>query len=169
MFTRQDLRESFSVVDEGPVGYYFFQHKLPKATYSYSLKTALDRDVLTVSEDANDRKFAAEILDQAPPWLSPSTPDIYTLANNEYGFTHAIAVPSTYHACLKGQLESKRGKLFLCMPIYQCEFSGEETESEFKEMMTRMVPVFRWRRDASPKLKVYFDNPRIGSGAGKNG
>ncbi|MBP1127128.1 MULTISPECIES: hypothetical protein [Pseudomonas] len=169
MFTKQDLMESFAVVDEGSGGHYFFQHKLPKVTYNYCLKSSSDRDVLNVSEDVDDREFAAEVLDQAPSLLSPSKPNIYKLAGNEYGFTHAIAVPCTYHASLKGRLEPKRGKLFLCVPIYRSEFSGDETESEFKEMMTRMIPVFRWKRSACPKLKVYFDNPKTGSGTYENG
>lgn len=65
MFSKQDLLESFPVVDERDSGYYFFQHKLPKLVYEYCLKSAVDQDLLTVTEDTTDRDFAIKVVDQA--------------------------------------------------------------------------------------------------------
>lgn len=169
MFSKKDLLESFSTVEEGPGGRYFFQHKLPKVTYQYYLKTSVKIDFIAVSEDATDRDFSTVFLDQAPSLIEEKKPTIYEIQENDYGFTHAIAVPSSYHSILKGRLEDKRKNLYLCIPIFCCEFSGEESEEEFKEMITRMVPVFKWRRSSFPKLRVYFDNPKTGAGTYENG
>jgi hypothetical protein len=36
-------------------------------------------------------------------------------------------------------------------------------------MISRMIPVFRWRRHVFPKLRVYFDNPATASGTVEDG
>ncbi|KAA0994801.1 hypothetical protein FQ192_11740 [Pseudomonas sp. ANT_J12] len=164
MFSKQDLLGAFAVVDEDDSGHYFFQHNLPKTTYWYCLKSSADQDVLIVSEDVNDRQFATAVLDQSPEVLFKDKPTLFKISENVYGFTHAFAVPNNYHGSLKGNLDSKRDKLFLCVPIFRCEFSGGETEKEFKDMAQRMLPVFKWKRDVYPKLRVYFDNPKTGAG-----
>lgn len=169
MFSKQDLLESFPVVDERDFGYYFFQHKLPKLVYEYCLKSAMDRDLLTVTEDTVDRNFAIKVVDQAPLDLSREKPTLYELSGNDYGFTHVLAVPSSYHSSLKGKLEPKRGNLFLCIPIFRCEFTGDESEAEFRDMISRMIPAFKWQRHTFPKLRVYFDNPTTASGTAEDG
>ena len=169
MLSRKDLLVSFPIIEEGELGHYFFQHKLPKCVYEYCLKTSLHRDLLTVTEDTNDHGFAIEILDQAPRDLSHERPTLYELRENNYKFTHALAIPSSYHSSLKGKLESKRENLFLCSPIFRCEFAGDESETEFRDMISRMVPIFRWQRHAFPKLRVYFDNPATASGTDEQG
>jgi hypothetical protein len=169
MFSKQDLLESFPVVDEKDFGYYFFQHKLPKLVYEYCLKSAVDRDLLTVTEDTVDRNFAIKVVDQAPLDLSREKPTLYELSGNDYGFTHVLAVPSSYHSSLKGKLEPKRGNLFLCIPIFRCEFAGDESEAEFRDMISRMIPAFKWQRHMLPKLRVYFDNPATASGTAEDG
>lgn len=169
MFTKQDLLRAFASVEESDGGHYFFQHTLPKAVVRYCLKVSSSLDLLTVSEDVLDQGFACAVVDQAPHFLSPLKPTMYELADNDYGFTHALAVPSNYHSSLKGGLEPKREKLYLCVPIFRCEFTGDESEAEFKEMTQRTVPVFKWKRQAHPKLMVYFDNPGTGAGTYENG
>lgn len=124
---------------------------------------------MAVSEDIIDNHFSKILLDQVPSFLEESKPTIYEIPENDYGFTHGMAVPSNYHSSLKGRLEEKRKNLHLCIPIFFCEFSGSESEEEFKEMMVRMVPVLRWKRSIFPKLRVYFDNPKTGAGTYENG
>ena len=51
----------------------------------------------------------------------------------------------------------KRQRLFMCIPVFRCEFSGTETVGEFKHMIVHTVPAFEWGRAAHPKLSVYFD------------
>lgn len=169
MFSKQDLLGSFPVVEESDAGHYFFQHKLPKVVYEYCLKSAVERDLLVVTEDIKDRTFAKEVLDQAPHDLSPVRPTVYEMRENHHAFTHAMAVPSTYHSSLKGDLEPKRERLFLCIPIFRYEFAGNESEAEFRDMITRMIPIFKWQRQGIPKLRVYFDNPTTAGGTVKQG
>ncbi|HGY9626661.1 TPA: hypothetical protein ACOJM5_003046 [Pseudomonas putida] len=163
MFSQDDLLQSFASVDEF-AGCYFFQHKLPKVVYEYCLKSTGRQDLLVISEGLSDRAFAVELVKQVPESLIQGETAIFDIYPNKYGFTHAIVVPNTYHGSLKGRLENKRENLFLCIPIHRCEFSGRETEGEFKEMIQRIIPVFRWDRAVCPKLKVYFDNPQTEAG-----
>ncbi|WP_409488151.1 hypothetical protein ACK1U3_20940 [Pseudomonas promysalinigenes] len=163
MFSKDDLLQSFPCVEEYE-GCYFFQHKLPKVTYNYSLKSTENKDLLVISEGVIDRAFSVAVVEQAPDSLSQGTTVIFDISPNAYGFSHVLVVPNTYHGSLKGRLEGKRDNLYLCIPIHRCEFSGGELESEFKEMIQRMIPVFRWGRSVCPKIKVYFDNPETEAG-----
>ncbi len=168
MFARQDLLESFDVVDEDSSGHLFFQYDFPKKTFRYCLKSCAHHYAVVGSENVDDRRFASAVLDQLPDFLSPVKATLYSLQENSYGFTHAIAVPKDYHGHLKGDLRDKRDGLFLCVPIFKCEFSGSESEVEFKQLV-RMLPIFEWNRDVFPKLNVYFDNPSTGAGTDEEG
>ncbi|MGN8357276.1 hypothetical protein [Pseudomonas alloputida] len=168
MFSKDDLLQSFASVEEYS-GCYFFQHNLPKVTYEYCLNSTPDKDVLVISENMTNRDFAAKVTAQAPSTLTQVKPEIFAIQPNEYGFTHALAVPNTYHGSLKGRLEGKRENLYLCIPIHRCEFSGGESEREFKEMIQRLIPVFRWDRSVCPKINVYFDNPGTEAGTHEAG
>lgn len=168
MFSKDDLLQSFASVDEY-LGCYFFQHKLPKVTYEYCLHSTQKKDLLVISEGVSDRDFAVKVAGQAPDSLTQDEPCLFGLFPNKYGFTHALVVPNTYHGSLKGRLESKRGNLYLCIPIHRCEFSGTESEREFKEMIQRLIPVFRWDREGCPKIRVYFDNPSTEAGTDEAG
>lgn len=78
-----------------------------------------------------------------------------------------MAVPSTYHGLLN-RIEKRTG-LFLCLPIFRCEFTGEESAEDFKWSTHHIVDVNNWHRTRQPKISVYFDNPRTGGGTDKDG
>ena len=61
MFSKGDLLQSFSSVDEF-AGCYFFQHKLPKVVYEYCLKSSDEKDLLVISEGLSDRAFRWKFL-----------------------------------------------------------------------------------------------------------
>jgi len=168
MISKDDLLQSFASVDEF-LGCYFFSHKLPKVTYAYCLDSGLKKDLLIISEGASDRAFAVSVVEQAPGDLTQDAPQVFEILPNKYGFTHALVVPNTYHGSLKGRLENKRENLFLCIPMHRCEFAGDESESEFKNMIQRLIPVFRWDRGVCPKIRVYFDNPGTEAGTDESG
>ncbi|TDF81475.1 hypothetical protein [Pseudomonas sp. H9] len=168
MFSKDDLLQSFASVDEY-AGCYFFQHKLPKVIYEYCLKSADKQDLLIISEGVSDKRFSAEVVGQVPDSLSQDKAVVFEIFANKYGFTHALVVPNTYHGSLKGRLEGRRENLYLCIPIYRCEFSGDESVEEFKELRLHYVPTLDWERKASPKLRVYFDNPTTGGGTDELG
>lgn len=168
MFSKDDLLQSFACVDEY-AGCYFFQHKLPKVVYEYCLKSTDRKDLLVISEGISDRAFSVEVVERAPDSLSQDKTTIFDIAPNKYGFTHVLVVPNTYHGSLKGRLDGKRENLYLCIPIHRCEFSGSESEGEFKEIIQRMIPIFHWSRSVCPKIKVYFDNPGTEAGTDEAG
>lgn len=163
MISRDDLLQDFDDV-HSESGCYFFQHVLPQFNYAYCLRSTEDQDLLVVSKGIEDRKFASSVTMQAPACLPPGAPTVFELQANDYGFTHAMAVPHTYHGHLKGRLEAKRGQLFLCIPIFRCEFAGDESADAFRDAILRTVAVFDWTRTVSPKISVYFDNPGTGGG-----
>jgi hypothetical protein len=168
MISRDDLLQEFDDV-ESDCGCYFFHHDLPGFKYHYCLRGNEDQDLLVVSRGTEDRRFASSISVQAPASLPSASPTVFELRENRYGFSHAMAVPNTYHGNLMSQLEEKRERLFLCVPIFRCEFSGDESADEFRDAILRTVAVFDWGRDASPKIKVYFDNPKTGGGTQESG
>jgi len=168
MVSKKDLLLSFDIIDEY-AGCLFFKYEMPKAVVQYCLRSTEKQDLLVVCEGAFDREFAVQIIRQSPVRLNKAIPGIFEISMNSYGFTHALVVPNNYHGILKGEHAYDRDKLLLCIPIYRSEFSGGESEFEFKEMIRRTVPVYRWDRDACPKITVYFDNPRTGGGSDESG
>jgi len=168
MFSKDDLLLTFDTVDVY-AGCFFFKHEMPETVVHYCLRSTEEQDLLVVWEGAFDREFAVQIIQQSPARLNKAIPSMFEISMNAYGFTHVLVVPNNYHGILKGGHAYDRDKLLLCIPLYRSEFSGGESELEFKEMIRRTVPVYRWDRDACPKIKVYFDNPRTGGGSDESG
>lgn len=168
MFTKDDLLRSYTGVEEDG-DYYFFQLELSDTFDEYCLKSADGLDLLVISENIVDREFSKSVLSQASGVFSQNKVSIFKISENKYGFTHSLILPNTYHGVFKGKLEHKRENLYLCVPIYRCEFSGDESAEEFKSMIQRMIPVFSWDRKVCPKIKIYFDNPETESGTDEAG
>ncbi|WP_237405590.1 hypothetical protein, partial [Pseudomonas syringae] len=169
MIEKQAMDKAFDHVTELSGNVYFAQNKTKTHTYNYWLKPAARKDLLVVAEDIIDDSFALDIIQSAPDRLSSTAPTVYTLPKPSRHFTHIIAVPSSYHRCLGGHDPINRDDVYLCVPFFRCEFSGDESELEFKAMMQRTVLIFKWQREPAPKLIVYFDNPVIGTGTLEDG
>ncbi|EPJ2808750.1 hypothetical protein ACTHGN_001772 [Pseudomonas putida] len=133
-------------------------------TYNYWLRPSSDLDLIVVSQGEIKDSLALDILNSVAPEVSRVRPSIFVLNSSERGFTHVFVIPSNFHGYLKGNDGVVRDKLFLCLPIFRCEFSGRETTEEFKELRLHYVPTLDWQRQACPKLRVYFDNPQTGGG-----
>lgn len=166
MITRNDLSQEFGDVHEAN-GCCFAEYAV--ATYSIHccLRLMADQTVAVVSRNISDPDFAASVALRAPTNLLRDRPTIFELPHNVRGFSHAMAVPSTYHGFLN-QIEDRAG-LFLCVPIHRCEFSGNETAEAFRQAAAHVVPVYEWDRDRQPKVSLYFDNPRTGGGTDEAG
>lgn len=169
MFDEADIRQSYSDDVETHTGHYFFQLHLAKTFYDYCLKSTADVDLLVISEAIVDRAFAMDVIRQASGDFSQDRVSRFDLTANPYGFTQALVLPNTYHGAFKGRFDAKRERLYLCVPIHRCEFSGDESANEFKAMLGRTVYPFRWNRPVSPKIRVYFDNPATGAGTDEEG
>ncbi|CAM4328760.1 hypothetical protein CR156_19330 [Stenotrophomonas lactitubi] len=166
MITRDDLLQEFGEVTEVH-GCYFAKYTVATFDLHCCLRTTDGQDLMVVSKNINDPELASSVVLEAPRHLSHDRPTIFTISSNAYGFTHAMAVPSTYHGFLN-QIEG-RANLFLCVPIFQCEFSGEESAEEFRLATTHVVPIYEWDRTVQPKVSVYFDTPRTGGGTDESG
>lgn len=169
MISRNDLLEEYDSVRDLVGGVCFFQDEMRDYTYNYWLKSSDDLDLIVVSQDEIKDSLALNVLNSIAPEVSRVSPSIFELCSSERGFTHVIVVPSNFHGYLKGNDGVVRDDLFLCLPIFRCEFSGRETVEEFKELRLHYVPTLNWQRQPCPKLRVYFDNPKTGGGTDEAG
>jgi len=169
MIYKSDLIEEFGDVKGVGEDVFFFQDKMRAYTYNYWLQTSKERDLLVVSKDMVDDELSLAVISMAPELLSLKQPEIYALSGKSKKFTHVFVAPSHYHGYLKGAEGIDRSRLLLCVPIYRCEFAGDETPEEFNEMQLHLIPILDWERSKHPKLRVYFDNPATGGGTSESG
>ncbi|WP_199117649.1 hypothetical protein [Stenotrophomonas maltophilia] len=166
MITKDDLLTTFGEVAEIH-GCYFCKYVVATYVLYCCVRNAKGHDLAIASKNVDDPEFAASVVLNAPHHLSHDGPTIFEIPSNAYGFTHAMAVPSTYHGLLN-RIEKRTG-LFLCLPIFRCEFNGNESAEDFKWSTHHIVDVNNWHRTKQPKISVYFDNPRTGGGTDKDG
>jgi len=167
MITVSRLAEAFYPVDELSDGIVRCGDELPNKTF-YTYFKICENDQYSpfiVSENCIDDDFAGEIL-QFCGCRSAVDFAKCQLSENRYGFTHLLYVPYQYHSELKGRLDSDRMNTILCIPIFNSEFSGDESPEEFIELRRTIVPTYRWDRDVSPKITFRFDNRKTKGGTG---
>lgn len=166
MITKDDLLTTFGEVAEAH-GCYFSKYVVATYVLYCCVRNAKGHDLAIASKNVDDPEFAASVVLNAPLHLSQDGPTIFEIPPSDYGFTHAIAVPATYHGLLSHS--ESRTNLFLCIPIFRCEFSGHESFKEFDSSAHHIVGIYNWHRTREPKISVYFDNPRTGGGTYKKG
>lgn len=171
MITESKLIAGFGAVERTSKGLLVCKHILPKYAYTYFFDLGREYVLVAVVQIGIDSEFASRIL-QTASFIQPSEQlTVYAIPSNKYNFTHALLVPSAYHGYLhgvRGIVEDDRRKLYLCIPIFRSEFSGDETVEEFKDMRFDTVPTLDWKRNSKPKIYIYFDNPKTGSRALEN-
>ncbi|WP_409293983.1 hypothetical protein [Pseudomonas sp. KCJK9058] len=169
MISKNDLLEEYDSVEVLPEDIYFFQDKMRDYTYSYWLRSSGFQDLIVVCQDELVDQLAIDVIGSVSSNLSLFAPTVLELKGVMANFTHVMVVPPTYHGYLKGIEGIDRSSLFLCLPIYRCEFSGRESVEDFRELRLHYIPVLNWHREKHPKLRVYFDNPRTGGGTDEAG
>lgn len=137
--------------------------------YSYFLLPGAERDPVpfAVSDDLVDDGFAHQML-EAAVGRRPEALEKIPLGENRYGFTHLILAAPQFHSELKGRLDADRPSAVLVVPIFESEFSGDETVGEFQVLRRDIVVANRWNREIQPRIKLRFDNARTGSGTGED-
>ncbi|AZF13707.1 hypothetical protein [Pseudomonas sp. R3-18-08] len=147
---------------------FFFQDETKTYVINYWLKAREDNSkLLVISQDFFDDALAEIIVNSVSVISSTDKPLILPITAGKHSsslFTHIIILPQNYHGYMKSA-GIDRGDLYWCIPIFRCEFSGEESVEEFMSMRVHFVPVLDWKRAIRPKVKVYFDNPKTGAGA----
>ncbi len=169
MLTAQDLVDNFSnVVDIGS-GVFRSELRTSKFHYFYLCLAngAAHQDLLVASQEKFDDQFAKKVFGCVGV-LRPATGLLkIPAASNIYGFSSIVVVPPSYHSYFEGILDAKRTNLALCIPVFECEFSGREKAGQFSKMLWRTVPIADWSRKMVPKILLRFDNPKTGGGTGK--
>lgn len=172
MLNKMDLESNVSAVVELGSGVVRCQDVLPKMKYFYYLKLAevgsTAPDYVLVSENRMDDDFAVEVLANAAALNVGVSSRLkrHPLRPNKYGFTSMLFADSSYHAYFKGRLDEKRSNLVQVVPIYDCEFTGDESPDEFAMMRRDLVPTLNWEREVAPKILLRFDNPKTRGGTG---
>lgn len=140
----------------------------PRSTVHYHVALGVEHgrsvDLLTVSADLLDDALAALVLEAAGGFPPASVLDKRALPGNAYGFDALLLVPPHYHDYFAGRLDAQRDRLILCVPIYGCEFAGDETADIFRLLTREVVPIRDWRRFAHPRTQLRFSNPVTGGG-----
>lgn len=140
----------------------------PRSTVHYHVALGVDHgrsvDLLTVSADLLDDDFAALVLEAAGGFEPGMVLEKRALSANGYGFDALLLVPPHYHDYFAGRLDAQRDRLILCVPVYGCEFAGDETAEIFRLLTREVVPIRDWRRFAHPRIQLRFSNPVTGGG-----
>jgi len=169
MLKREDLDANFSGVTDIATGIVRCKDVLPKVTYFNYVRLGEgddDSDDLVISEGNPDDEFATAVLSCARSARAGGGLLLLDLPANKYGFEALLIAPSDYHSYFKGRLDDKRQKLMLCVPIYRCEFSGDESPEQFTTLRRDVVPILSWTRAPAPKIVLRFDNPKTRAGTG---
>jgi hypothetical protein len=139
----------------------------PRSTLHYHIALGVEHgrpvDLLTVSADLLDDAFAALVVEAAGGVPPASVLEKRALPANGHGFDALLLVPPHYHDYFAGRLDAERDRLILCVPIYGCEFAGDETAEIFR-LLTREVPIHDWQRFDHPRTQLRFSNPVTGGG-----
>lgn len=172
MLTREDVEQNFSHVSDLDGGVLKFRDVMPRYTYHYYLRIAptigSGEDLLAVSENIERDEFGMFLLEQAAKTPRAAPLDRRDLAQNEFRFSSMLLADSDYHAYFKGRLDAQRQTLTLCLPVHECEFSGDESIDEFFAMRRDFVSTLDWGRKPTPKIRLRFANPDTKGGT-KNG
>lgn len=140
----------------------------PRSTIYYHVALGVEHgrpvDLLTVSADLLDDDFATLVLEAAGGLEPGLVLEKCALPANDHGFDALLLVPPHYHDYFAGRLDAQRGRLILCVPIYGCEFAGDETAQIFRLLTREVVPIRDWRRFAHPRIQLRFSNPVTGGG-----
>lgn len=169
MLQKDDLIDNFSRVVELRDNVFRFEDVMPAHSYVYHLRAVpagTGEDLLTVSQDRTDDGFALLMLEQAARMTPSATLRLGPLPQNAYGLSTLLRAPPDYHAYFGGRLDEKRKHLILCLPVHQCEFSGDESIEEFFALRRNVVPTLDWKREVHPKIVLRFDNPKTRGGTG---
>lgn len=78
--------------------------------------------------------------------------------------SHFLVVPASFHNYLRGRFADKRSDLLLLLAICDCEFSGAEDESLFREIRQRWNAAIDPTRKCKPRVLVRFENPKTQGG-----
>ena len=168
MITISKLKDHFYPVEEIGENFVRCGDELPKETYHtyFMMSDRKEYASIVVSKNIIDDDFAKFLL-MENGYKGTEVLDKVAIAQNKYGFSHILRIPFRYHSELKGRLDAERKLTTLCIPIFNSEFSGNETPEEFAELRKNIVPTSKWDREIAPKIALRFNNGKTKGGTGE--
>ena len=83
---------------------------------------------------------------------------------SEIKMDHAMFLKPEGHSLLKTENSFLHAHTLVAFPIYDCEFSGDESAEEIVLMRKEFVATIDWNRNPQPKVRLRFDNPQTKGG-----
>jgi hypothetical protein len=172
MITEKMITDNFEDVQRMTDDIIRFKELLPdfKDIYYLGCSKSDNINIIVISRDIEDDVFASELIR-----VASSQNKVLNLLKfrhnieNKYGFDSALMAGPQYHSYFKGRLDNVRNTLYLCFPIFECEFSGNESVELFYEMRRFLIKSLNWDRSMTPKILLRFENPKTKAGTiGKN-
>jgi hypothetical protein len=172
MITEKMITDNFEDVQRMDDDIIKFKELLPdfKDIYYLGFLKSDNINIIVISRNIEDDVFASELIRVA----SSQNKFLNLLKfrhniENKYGFDSALMAGSQYHSYFKGRLDDVRDTLYLCLPIFECEFSGNESVKLFYEMRRFLIKSLNWNRSITPRIMLRFENPKTKAGTiGKN-
>ena len=167
MITEKMIKDNIGDVQRITDGILKFRIIIPAFQFTYYLgyTQSKKRDVLLVSRDYENDVFAMELIRAVSHLENTSGLSKRRLEmDNQYGFDTVLLAGPEYHQHLKGRLDDARENLYLFLPIFTCEFSGEESSALFGAMCFNLIEADNWKRHVTPRILWRFDNPKTKAG-----
>lgn len=163
MISARQIALAFGEVRVAPGGMYCFTEKTSRAKYSYFLLPDDETGLLAVTVDSEDEVFAHSVLSSSRSCSRIIDIEKRPLPNNIYGFDSILCLSGKYHGYFKGRAGLSDFQIRQIVPIYSCEFSGNECVSDLSHARS-IIPLLAWHRKAVPKILLRFDNPKTRGG-----
>ena len=81
------------------------------------------------------------------------------------GFSRLILVGHEIHRMHLAKDENLHKQCIVAFPAFACEFGGWESSEEIRSLRDDFIPSTDWRRSPCPKIEMWYDNPKTGSGS----
>jgi len=88
---------------------------------------------------------------------------ITNIAYKETNFDAMLCIPSLYHTSFATYSDRLHQKTIDVFPIYNCEFSGDESPDTVKFLRQDIVSTVNWNREISPKIRLRYKNHKTKS------
>lgn len=166
-----ELQEYCEIIDlKGMENWYFYSNKTPGFIFTHYLNfSLLEGHIIKVSiRGEMEVEAVYEFLMSIEKFITDDCTDrivkITNIAYKETNFDAMLFIPSSYHTSFATYSDRLHQKTIGVFPIYNCEFSGDESPDTVKFLRQDIVSTVNWNREKSPKIKLRYKNNKTKSG-----
>lgn len=155
---------------KGMKDWYFFSNKTPAFIFTHYLNfSLLEGHIIKVSiRGEMEVELVYEFLKSIDKYINVECANriakITKIAYKETNFDAMLFIPSPYHTSFSTYSDRLHQKTIDVFPIYNCEFSGDESPDTVKFLRQDIVSTVNWNREKSPKIKLRYKNNKTKSG-----